>query len=135
MPERFSSGGDGVSPALEWSGAPDGTVSYAIICNDPDAPLIGGFTHWVIYGIPGDTSGLEEGATTGFIAGANGLGELSWTPASPPPGHGTHYYYFHLYALGSKVSLEPGLTAEQLLARIDESVTVQARLVGTFSNE
>jgi len=60
---------------------------------------------------------------------------LKWFPASPPPGHGTHFYYFHVYAIGSDLQLEPGLTARQLLDRIDEGVLEQARIVGTYSND
>jgi Raf kinase inhibitor-like YbhB/YbcL family protein len=135
LPDAHSSNGSGISPALTWSGVPDGTRSFAVVCHDPDAPLVGGFTHWVVYGIPGDAIGLAEGAASGFISGVNGMGEPTWAPASPPPGHGTHFYYFHLFAIGSDASLEPGLSAEQLLERIDESILAQARIVGTYRND
>ena len=53
--------GEDVAPALEWSGAPDGTKAFAVVVHDPDAPLVDGFTHWVAYNIPGDATGLPEG--------------------------------------------------------------------------
>ena len=53
IPQRHSSDGEDVAPALEWSGVPDGTKAFAVVVHDPDAPLVDGFTHWVAYNIPG----------------------------------------------------------------------------------
>jgi Raf kinase inhibitor-like YbhB/YbcL family protein len=134
MPDDQSSNGSGASPELRWSGVPSGTQSFALVAHDADAPLAGGFSHWVLYGIPGDLTGLPEGGGTEYVQGANGLGESGWVPAGPPPGHGDHFYYFHLYALDADSSLEAGLTADQLIARIDPHILEQARVVGTYSN-
>ena len=60
IPDKHTTNGENVSPALEWSGAPEGTVAYAVVCHDPDAPLVDGWTHWVAYGIGGDATGLED---------------------------------------------------------------------------
>jgi len=135
MPDKHSSGGEGVSPELSWSGVPDGTRSFALVSHDPDAPLVDGFTHWVIYGIPADATQLFEGATEGFVAGKNGAGGSDWIPLGPPPGHGVHFYYFTVYALDSDLGLEPGLDRAQLREKIDEHIIAQARIVGTFSND
>jgi Raf kinase inhibitor-like YbhB/YbcL family protein len=59
IPKRHSGDGEDVAPALEWSGVPDGTKAFAVVVDDPDAPLVNGFTHWVRYGIPG---GLDRRA-------------------------------------------------------------------------
>jgi len=134
IPARHSADGGNVSPALSWSGAPEGTAAYALVCHDPDAPLADGFTHWVRYGIPASVTELAEGAPEDDMAGVNSADQSGWMGPQPPPGHGTHHYFFHLYALGSYPGLEPGLTREQLLAAIDEHILVQARLVGTFEN-
>lgn len=134
IPPRHSADGDNVSPALAWSGAPDGTASFALVCHDPDAPLVDGFTHWVRYGIPAAVSELAQGAPEDHAAGVNTAGQPGWYGPQPPPGHGTHHYYFHLYALGGDPDLQPGLSREQLLAAIDVHILVQARLVGTFEN-
>ena len=64
--DHFSGYGDNVSPALEWTDAPSGTKSFALICHDPDAPLPRGFTHWVIYGIPASATGIPEGGGKAF---------------------------------------------------------------------
>src|SRR5437588_5148403 len=86
IPERHTGDGEDVSPALEWSGVPNGTKAFALVVHDPDAPLVDGFTHWVAYGIPGDATGLDEGAEV--TAGQNSFGNTSYNGPAPPPGHG-----------------------------------------------
>ena len=102
IPAQYTCEGDDVSPALQWSGAPDGTQEFALICHDPDAPLIKpatyGFAHWVLCGIPGTASELPEGVAD-YIAGSNDFGNVGYGGPAPPPGHGTHHYFFWLLAL------------------------------------
>jgi Raf kinase inhibitor-like YbhB/YbcL family protein len=133
LPERLTVQG-APSPELSWRNVPPGTQSFAVVCHDPDAPLVDGFTHWVIYGIPSDCASLSEGATEPFVAGANGMGGTDYMPPGPPPGHGDHFYYFHLYALSTPGPLEPGLDRDALLAAIDADILEQARIVGVWSN-
>ena len=134
IPTRYTGSGDGVSPPLVWSNPPAGTKSFALVSDDPDAPLITGFPHWVAYGIPAEATELAENAQTGFVSGLNGIGTEGWVPPGPPPGHGDHFYYFHIYALNADLGLAPGLTKDQLLATIDEHVIEQARVVGRYGN-
>lgn len=131
IPERHASDGEDVSPPLEWSGAPEGTASYALVVHDPDAPLVDGFTHWVLYGIPSTTEGLSEGDRR-FVAGTNSMGNAGYNGPAPPPGHGPHHYYFWLYALDADLDLPPGLDRRALLERIEDHVIEQARLVGVY---
>ena len=133
IPDRFTSNGENVAPPLEWSGAPDGTKAFAIVVHDPDAPLVDGFTHWVAYGIPGDATGLPDGGE-GVVNGINSLGEEGYTGPAPPGGHGTHHYYFWVYALDEDLELPPGLDRRALLDRIEDHVIEQARAIGTYSN-
>lgn len=135
IPDAHSSNGSGVSPELSWAGIPDNTGTFALVVHDPDAPLIEGFVHWVLYGIPSSVTTIPEGGGSEYRQGHNGVGVPGWTPAAPPPGHGTHHYFFHLYALKDAVDLPAGLTARELLDRIDPHVINQARLVGTYSND
>jgi Raf kinase inhibitor-like YbhB/YbcL family protein len=135
LPDRFAPAGQGVSPALEWDGVPEGTGSFALIMHDPDAPLAYGFTHWVLYGIPADVRSLQEGGGGEFTAGTQGFKGSEYVPPGPPPGHGDHYYYFHLYALDADLGLEAGLEATELMMRIDPHIIEQARIVGTYSNQ
>lgn len=134
IPARHTSDGDDVAPALDWGGVPDGTQSFAVVVHDPDAPLVDGFTHWVAYGIDGTASGLPEGGG-GATHGTNSFGEQGYNGPAPPPGHGTHHYYFWVYALREDPDLEPGLSRSELLERIEDLVIEQARLVGTYKNE
>jgi Raf kinase inhibitor-like YbhB/YbcL family protein len=130
IPERYTSAGDGISPPLSWRDPPAATRSLALFSHDPDAPLTYGFDHWVLYGIPPDVSALTEGDDRGYVAGTNGAGAPGYFPPTPPPGHGDHFYYFHLYALDATLDLEPGLDGRALLARIDGHIIEQARIVG-----
>ena len=95
------------------------------------APLVDGFTHWVAYNVPGDASGLPEGGE-GATAGQNSLGNQGYNGPAPPPGHGTHHYYFWIYALDENLDLEPGLDRGTLLTRIEDHVIEQARTIGTY---
>jgi Raf kinase inhibitor-like YbhB/YbcL family protein len=133
IPDRHTCNGEDTSPELDWSGAPDGTVEFAIVCHDPDAPFTEGFTHWVLWGIPGDATSIAEGGGSAFSEGTSDFGAQQYNGPAPPPGHGTHHYFFHLYALSDSPRVSPGVTLAELMAAIDPLILVQARLVGTYS--
>ena len=133
IPDRHTSNGEDVSPAVSWSGVPDGTQSFAVVVHDPDAPLVDGFTHWVAYGIDGASQGIPEGGGD-ETNGTNSFGNTGYNGPAPPPGHGSHHYYFWVYALREDPDLEPGLDRRELLERIEDLVIEQARLVGTYKN-
>lgn len=86
IPTRHTGEGEDVSPALAWRDAPEGTEEFAIICHDPDAPLIKaagyGFVHWVLYGVPGSPSELPEGVSD-HAAGANDFGKTGYGGPMP----------------------------------------------------
>jgi Raf kinase inhibitor-like YbhB/YbcL family protein len=131
IPQRHSGDADDVSPPLEWTGAPAGTQSFAVVVHDPDAPLVDGFTHWILYGIPAETTSLAEGES-GFTPGKNSFGNAGYNGPAPPPGHGPHHYYFWVYALDAAPDFEPGLERRALLERMEDHVIEQARLVGVY---
>ena len=133
IPDLHTGNGEDRSPALVWSGAPDGTKGYAIVCHDPDAPLMDGYTHWVAYNIPASTTELPEGVS-GISEGVNNAGDSGYMGPAPPPGHGPHSYYFWVYALDTDEQLEPGLSRAELIDRLEDHVLEQARLVGTYEN-
>lgn len=132
IPERHTGDGEDVAPALEWTGAPEGTRAFAVVVHDPDAPLVDGFTHWVAYGIAGDATGLSEGGGGSLVEGTNSFGKTGYNGPAPPEGHGSHHYYFWVYALDDDLDLPPGLSRRELLERIEDHVVEQARLVGTY---
>jgi Raf kinase inhibitor-like YbhB/YbcL family protein len=131
IPDRHTTNGENISPPLEWSGVPDGTRQLAVICHDPDAPLPDGFTHWLVYGVPPTETGFPEGGGK-FTEGRNDFGDQGYGGCAPPPGHGTHRYYFWVYALDTEVTAGPGLTRAELLDQIRDHVVEQARTVGTY---
>jgi hypothetical protein len=138
IPPKHTGEGENVSPALEWSDVPDGTRAFALVCHDPDAPLVSGgtygFVHWVLYNIPGSVAKLPEGVKD-FTNGKTGFGREGYGGPMPPPGHGTHHYYFWLFALRQELRLPPGLTLFELLERIEPHTLGMNRLVGTYSRK
>lgn len=132
IPDRHTAEGDDVSPELRIANIPEGTRSLAVLCHDPDAPLTDGFTHWVVCGIDADVDVIPEGATDPFTHGSNDFGSIGYGGPAPPPGHGRHHYYFHVYALDTDIDAEPGITRAELLAKIDDHIIEQARVVGTY---
>jgi 3alpha(or 20beta)-hydroxysteroid dehydrogenase len=131
IPDRYADGDNPALPPIAWAGAPEGVASFALVVHDPDAPVTHGFTHHVLYNIPATATELapEIRAT----AGANTLGAATYVAPAPPPGHGDHFYYFELYALDTDPTLPAGLGRAELLARIDDHIIEQARIVGTYS--
>ena len=132
LPKYSSADGDGVSPPLSWTSVLGSCRSFALVANDPDAPLTHGFDHWVIYNLPATVSALPRAVTGVGSVGPNGLGTNEFYPASPPPGHGVHHYYFHLFALDLAPGLPEGLGRLALLEAIDDHILEQARLVGRY---
>lgn len=135
IPARHSGEGDDLSPELKWTRAPDDTEAFAVICHDPDAPLVTpgtyGFVHWVLYDLPGSLTALEE-ATDEGTAGVNDFGRSGYGGPMPPEGHGVHHYFFWILALDRKLGLEPGLTLWQFLERTEPHILGMNRLVGTY---
>jgi len=109
-----------------------------VICHDPDAPLVKagayGYVHWVLYNLPGTTTELAEGTDQG-VAGTNDFGKTTYGGPMPPPGHGTHRYYFWVLALDKPLDLEPGLTLQQLLTKVEPNLLGMNRLVGTYRRD
>jgi Raf kinase inhibitor-like YbhB/YbcL family protein len=135
IPKKHTGEGADVSPAFAWRDVPEGAKSFAVICHDPDAPLVKpgtyGFVHWVLYGIPGDARELPEGVKE-HVQGRNDFGAQGYGGPMPPEGHGRHHYFFWLLALGAEPELPEGLSLWQLLEKIEPHLIGMNRLVGTY---
>lgn len=138
IPQKHTGEGPDVSPVLAWSGAPPETRSFAIICHDPDAPLVTpghyGFVHWVLYNIPASVQELPE-AVNQYTAGNNDFGRPGYAGPMPPEGHGIHHYFFWVLALDKETGFAPGLTLWQLLEQAEPNVIAMNRLVGTYTRK
>ncbi|MBX9615367.1 MAG: YbhB/YbcL family Raf kinase inhibitor-like protein [Caulobacteraceae bacterium] len=99
------------SPHLAWSGAPEGTKSFAITVYDPDAPTGSGFWHWTVANIPADVGEIASGGPlpAGSVEGRTDFGAPGFGGAAPPPGHGPHRYIFTVFAVDVETL---GLTSE-----------------------
>ena len=138
IPAKYSCIGRNISPGLAWSDPPAGTQSFALIVDDPDAPM-GTWVHWVLYNIPADSRGLAEDLpVTGknvdpnaIYFGRNSSGKTRYDGPCPPSG--THRYFFKLYALDTIIDLLPGAAKDELLREMQGHILAQGELMGTFS--
>jgi len=136
IPAKYSCDGTDVSPPLSWDNAPSGTKSFALICDDPDAPM-GTWVHWVFYDIPLTVTSLSEHIETtgtpssGGRQGLNDFRKIGYGGPCPPSG--VHRYYFKLYALDTILNLPAGTTTKaQLLKAMTGHILTQAQLLGKY---
>ena len=136
IPAKYTCDGADSSPPLQWSGAPPGTKSFAIICDDPDAPM-GRWVHWVLYGLPASTLALPEKLPTsdtlpdGAKQGVTDFKRTGYGGPCPPPGK-PHRYVFKLYALDTEPALKSRATRPDLLKAMHGHVLAEATLVGLY---
>jgi Raf kinase inhibitor-like YbhB/YbcL family protein len=129
IPVTFTCDGDDAPPALTWSGAPEGTRSFALIMDDPDAPG-GTFTHWLLYDIPSRTTKLPS--KTGGRSLRNSFGRAGYGGPCPPRGHGPHRYFFTLYAVDVPSLGLRGQTRENLDDALQTHTLGTAMLQGRY---
>lgn len=136
IPQKYSCDGEDISPPMQWTDPPEGTMSFALIVDDPDAP-VGTWVHWVLYNLPTETRSLPEAFPSdadlpdGSKNGENSWGRLGYGGPCPPSG--THRYFFKLYALDLILDLVAGATKEQLLQALEGHVLAESALMGTYS--
>ena len=136
IPRKYTCDGTDLSPSLRWENPPAGTKTFALIADDPDAP-VGTWVHWVIYDMPAATAELPEGTPatetlpTGAKQGMNDFRKVGYGGPCPPPGP-AHRYFFKLYALDRETSLKPRATKQQLLEAIKGHILAEAQLTGRY---
>lgn len=138
IPLHHSAYGHGVPPPVAWSAAPEGTRSFVLMVEDPDAASARPFVHWLIWNIPGEARGLPEGGPVQanqlgslYVEGRNSRGSIGYFGPRP---HGTraHHYHFQLFALDTMLTLQPGSPRADLLAAMHGHVLAKGQLVGLF---
>ena len=138
IPKRYTCDGEDLSPAVTWSGAPAETKSFALTCDDPDAPR-GTWHHWAIYDVPAGLGALSEGLPGELRLGQmrqaiNDFGDPGYGGPCPPRGHGTHHYHFRLLALDTEsLPLTGGAQCSDVAASAQSHVLAEAELIGTYA--
>lgn len=140
IPMTFSAYGQDVSPSLDWSAAPAGTRSFALLMEDPDASVGKPFVHWIAWNIPASMTGLPDAVPAtpqipdlgNMRQGRNTRGSVGYFGPRPPVGDRPHRYHFQLFALDTVLNLVPGASREELLAAMQGHVLGKGELVGTY---
>ncbi len=136
IPKKNTCDGPDVSPALTWSDAAPGTKSFALVVDDPDAPA-GTWVHWVLYDLPPTSRLLPEGLAKepelkdGSRQGRNDFGRIGYGGPCPPRGP-AHRYYFRMYALDTRLNLEPGAARTEVDKAMKDHILSQAELMGRY---
>ena len=139
IPPKYTCQGSDISPSLAWTNSPEKTRSFALIMDDPDAPM-GTWVHWVLYDLPANAAGLPEDVAkiqviaNGAKQGMNTWPRLGYGGPCPPPGK-PHRYFFKLYALDAMLDLKPGLTKKDLLKAMEGHVLAEGQLMGTYQRK
>lgn len=135
IPRQFTCDDRDVSPALVWSEPPSGTVTLALIVDDPDAP-VGTWVHWILFNLPPTTRELpgniapEATLAFGERHGKNSWGRLGYGGPCPPGG--THRYFFKLYALDIMLDVASGATQYQVEQAMQGHILDMAQLMGRY---
>jgi len=137
--DGFGCTGKNISPALSWSGAPEGTKYFAVTAYDPDAPTGSGWWHWVVVNLPADTTSLKRGAgkkgqdlPTGALQTMTDFGMAGYGGACPPVGDKPHHYHFTVYALKGKVPVEASASGAMAGYYIQSLKLDEAKITVTY---
>jgi Raf kinase inhibitor-like YbhB/YbcL family protein len=136
IPEKFTCDGGDMNPELQIQNVPEGAVSLALIVHDPDAPIAGGFAHWVVWNIDPKTILIkEESVPPGAVEGLNGAHATRY--AGPCPSHGpeVHHYHFKLFALDISLDLPETSGLQELEVAMKGHVLAETELVGTYKRK
>lgn len=129
IPSKYTCDAEDVSPPLSWVGAPEGTQSFVLIMDDPDAGSAG-WVHWVVFNISVTVHGVDEGQEPEGMAGKNSWGRAGWGGPCPPSG--THHYSFRIYALDTMLGLAQGATKKDIETAMNGHVLGEAELIGLY---
>lgn len=138
IPAKYTCDSQNISPPLSWQQAPEGTKSFAVISDDPDAPM-GTWVHWVMWNIPAESNGLREAVPTstqlpdGSKQGVTSARSHGYHGPCPPGG--THRYYFKLYALDTMLDLPDDSTKKDLFEAMMGHILAEGSLMGKYRRQ
>jgi len=133
IPQKYTCDGQDISPQLKWDNVPEGTRAFAMICDDPDAPM-GTWDHWIVFNIPVDTTEFPEDIR--LLPDGTKEGNNSWNRTGyggPCPPDREHRYMFKLYALDTVLELDDGASKSELEAVMKGHILAQAELIGRYN--
>lgn len=139
IPYQYTCDGENVSPPVSWDNPPDGTVSFTLIVDDPDAPN-GTFTHWIVYDIPVNHRHLPERLDHeptlpgGGVQGKNDFGNIGFSGPCPPQDV-THRYFFKLFAVDQLLALPAGATRAEVLDALAGHVLEKVEMMGKYARQ
>jgi Raf kinase inhibitor-like YbhB/YbcL family protein len=131
IPSKYTCDAENISPPLAWSEVPEGTVSFVLIHDDPDAIPVAGhvWDHWILFNVPTDVTSIPENSTVG-TEGETSFGKTDYGGPCPPSGE--HRYLFKLYALRTTLDLPKGSTKKEIEDTIAGDILAEAELVGLY---
>ncbi len=139
IPKKYTCEGEDISPPLSWSGTPEGTTSFALIVDDPDAPDPSAprmtWVHWVLYNLPSTMTELPEGMLREALPAGTREGQNDWKNlgyGGPCPPIGRHRYFHKLYALDVVLPRMGAATKAELEAAMQDHILANAVLIGTY---
>jgi hypothetical protein len=140
MSSKHTCDGADVSPPLAWADSPANVKTFALVMDDPDAPM-GTWVHWVLWNLPATVASLPENVPKtetlkfgGALQGNNTWPRIGYSGPCPPPGK-PHRYYFKLYALDASLSLKAGATKADLERAMEGHIRDQAQVMGTYGRK
>jgi Raf kinase inhibitor-like YbhB/YbcL family protein len=132
IPRQFTCDGQDRTPPLAWVDPPEGTRSFALIMDDPDAPS-GTFTHWLLYDVPASTKEIADQSLGKTLP--NDFGRAGYGGPCPPPGHGAHRYFFTLYAVDVPALDVHGRIRQAFERALEAHALATARLMGRYERK
>jgi len=134
--KKFTCDGADVSPQLSWNDPPAGTNTFALLVDDPDAP-VGNWNHWTLWNVPSTTGNMAEGVQKqaslpdGAQQGMNDFRKPGYNGPCPPAGK-PHRYYFKLFALDTKLELKPETGKKGLESAMQGHILARAEWMGRY---
>lgn len=139
LPKRYTMEGENLSPPVIWIGLPPETEEVVLICEDPNSPSQEAFVHWIVHGLRPDQiipEGVEHGVAPpeleGAFQGKNSKGEIGYTGAMPPRGHGLHHYHFQVFAINKRLNITEPIDRDSLVRAMAGYAIGCGVFIGTY---